>query len=390
MLELLFLLLPIAAAYGWYMGQRSVLQNKQQEAYKISREYVDGLDFLLSNQQDKAVNHFVDMLKEDSGTFEAHITLGNLFRSRGEVDKAIRVHQSLMESTSFSFDQRLLAIQELGRDYLAAGLYDRAEEMFNQLLNEDDFQLNALQQLLMIYQSTSDWSKAIDIAERLVKLGKKEFKQYISQYYCELALQSMGVDDLDKAEPILKKALNVDPHCARASIILGRIWIARHKDKQAITVLKYVLEQDKDFISEALIILRDCFQRLNKSDEWMAFLKTCLSTCDCSVAELMMADMLEKYEGNETAQLFVNRQLQRHPSMPLFHRLINYHLAEAENGRAKESLILLRDIVEKQIKIKPRYRCEKCGFTSHSLYWLCPSCRSWATIKLIRGVEGSN
>lgn len=390
MLELLFLLLPIAAAYGWYMGQRSVLQNKQQEAYKISREYVDGLDFLLSNQQDKAVNHFVDMLKEDSGTFEAHITLGNLFRSRGEVDKAIRVHQSLMESTSFSFDQRLLAIQELGRDYLAAGLYDRAEEMFNQLLNEEDFQLNTLQQLLVIYQSTSDWFKAVDIAERLVKLGKQEFRLHIGQYYCELALQCMGSDDLDKAEPLLKKALNADANCARASLIMGRIWIARNEDRQAIIVLKQVLKQDKDFISEALYLLHDCYQRLNETDEWFDFLKICLATCDSSVAELMMADMLEKYQGHEVAQLFVNRQLQRHPTMPLFHRLIDYHLAEAEEGRAKESLILFKDLVGEQIKIKPKYRCQKCGFTSHSLYWLCPSCRSWASIKLIRGVEGSN
>ena len=150
MLELLFLLLPVAAAYGWYMGRRSAQQNKQDEANRLSRDYVAGVNFLLSNQQDKAVDLFLDMLKEDTGTVEAHLTLGNLFRSRGEVDRAIRhaVIDNRMESASLTYEQRLLAIQQLGRDYMAAGLYDRAEDMFNQLTDETDFRIGALQQLL--------------------------------------------------------------------------------------------------------------------------------------------------------------------------------------------------------------------------------------------------
>ena len=142
MLELLFLLLPVAAAYGWYMGRRSAQQSKQDDASRLSRDYVAGVNFLLSNQQDKAVALFLDMLKEDTGTVEAHLTLGNLFRSRGEVDRAIRIHQSLMESASLTYDQRLLAVQQLGRDYMAAGLYDRAEDMFKQLVDETDFRLH--------------------------------------------------------------------------------------------------------------------------------------------------------------------------------------------------------------------------------------------------------
>src|SRR5471032_765271 len=161
MLELLFLLLPVAAAYGWYMGRRSSQQDKQENANRLSREYVTGVNFLLSNQQDKAVDLFLEMLKEDSSTVEAHLTLGNLFRSRGEVDRAIRIHQSLMESASLTFEQRLLAVQQLGRDYMAAGLYDRAEDMFNQLVKEQDYQVFALEQLLIIHQATSDWQSAI-------------------------------------------------------------------------------------------------------------------------------------------------------------------------------------------------------------------------------------
>ena len=166
MLELLFLLLPVAAAYGWYMGRRSAQQNKQDEANRLSRDYVAGLTSWFSNQQDKAVDLFLDMLKEDTGTVEAHLTLGNLFRSRGEVDRAIRIHQTLMESASLTYEQRLLAIQQVGRDYMAAGLYDRAEDMFNQLTDETDFRIGALQQLPHKSTATSEWQKAIDVAER--------------------------------------------------------------------------------------------------------------------------------------------------------------------------------------------------------------------------------
>lgn len=145
------------------------------------------------------------MLKEDTGTVEAHLTLGNLFRSRGEVDRAIRIHQTLMESASLTYEQRLLAIQQLGRDYMAAGLYDRAEDMFNQLTDETDFRIGALQQLLQIYQGYQRVAKAIDVAERTVKLGKDKQRVEIAHFYCELALQHMASDDLDRAMTLLKK-----------------------------------------------------------------------------------------------------------------------------------------------------------------------------------------
>ncbi|PHM45434.1 lipopolysaccharide assembly protein LapB [Xenorhabdus mauleonii] len=388
MLELLFLLLPIAAAYGWYMGRRSAQQDKQQSADRLAREYVDGVNFLLSNQQDKAVDLFLDMLKEDSSAFEAHLTLGNLFRSRGEVERAIRIHQSLMESASLTFEQRLLAIQQLGRDYMAAGVYDRAENMFIQLVDETDFRENAFNSLLTIYQSTSDWNKAIDVAEKLVKLGKHHFREEIAHFYCELALQCMGNDDFTDAIGHLNKAAQADKNCARVSIMFGRIYMAQHEYAKAIDALKRVLEQDKELISESLSMLKECYQHLSQPDEWEVFVQRCVEEKCGAIAELHMADIIEKKEGRDIAQNFINRQLERHPTMKLFYRLMDYHLADAEEGRAKESLILLRNMVGEQIRTKPDYRCHKCGFTSRALYWHCPSCRSWDSIKPIRGLDG--
>ena len=388
MLELLFLLLPVAAAYGWYMGRRSAQQDKQQEASRLSRDYVAGVNFLLSNQQDKAVDLFLDMLKEDSGTVEAHLTLGNLFRSRGEVDRAIRIHQALMESASLTYDQRLLAVQQLGRDYMAAGFYDRAEEMFSQLTDETDFRIGALQQLLLIHQATSDWPKAIEVAERLVKLGKDKQRMEIAHFYCELALQAMGSDDLDRAMGLLKKGESADRQSARVSIMMGRIHMAKGDYAKAVGFLQRVIEQDRELVSETLEMLETCYQQLQQPQAWAEYLKRCVEENTGAAAELYLSDVIEKDEGGEVAQVYINRQLQRHPTMRVFHRLMDYHLHEAEDGRAKESLMVLRDMVGEQIRTKPRYRCQKCGFTAHALYWHCPSCRAWSSVKPIRGLDG--
>lgn len=390
MFELLFLLLPIAAGYGWYMGNRNACQSYQQDSDRLSREYVNGVNFLLSNQKDKAVDLFLDMLKEDSSTLEAHLTLGNLFRSRGEVDRAIRIHQSLVESASLTFEQRLLAIQQLGKDYMVAGFYDRAEEVFSQLVDEEEFAQNALQQLIIIYQSTSEWQKAIWSATRLVRLGKTEYNQKIAQFYCELAALSIVVEDYDKTLIYLQKARSADKNCARASLMFGRLWIAQQQYSKAIADLVQILEQDKEFISESLPLLKMCFTNLNQQEAFKQFLKRCVDADTGNASVLMLAEIIEHQHGRDAAQHYISRELIRHPSLKGFYRLMDYHLADAEAGRAKESLILLRNMVGEQIKIIPNYRCVRCGFTVNSIYWLCPACRSWATIKPIRDFEHSS
>lgn len=390
MFELLFLLLPIAAGYGWYMGNRNAKQRYKEDSNRLSREYVDGLNFLLSNQKDKAVDLFLDMLKDDSGTLEAHLTLGNLFRSRGEVDRAIRIHQALMESASLTFEQRLLAIQQLGRDYMTAGFYDRAEEMFTQLVDEEDFQQHALQQLIIIYQATSEWQKAILAANKLVRLGKVEYNQQIAQFYCELAALAIAAEDLNKALVLLQKSSIADKKCARTSLMFGRVWMAQQRYDKAIYHLTQILEQDKEFIGEALPFIKECYLQLGQLDIFKVFLKRCVEVDSGNVAELMLADIIEQQNGRDAAQYYIYRGLIRHPNLRGFYRLMDYHLADAEDGRARESLLLLRNMVGEQIKAIPNYRCQRCGFTVNSIYWLCPACRSWATIKPIRDFENHN
>lgn len=388
MLEILFLLLPIAAAYGWYMGNRSAQQDKQKHSHQISRQYVTGLNLLLSDQSDKAVDHFIELLQVDNETIDTHLALGNLFRSRGEVDRAIRIHQNLISRSSLTIDQKNLALQQLAKDYMVAGFLDRAEKIFEQLIEEPEHKEAALQQLVSIYQQTREWHKAIDYAYALVKLGRKRMHSVIAHFWCELAMQEKAEGRDSKAIQYLKKALSEDPKCVRATISLGKLYLENDDYRHTIQYMQMVLEQDIDFIGEVLPTLAECYHYIGKEGELVEFLRECIINEAGVSAELMLAQLVAQHDGAGAAQELLTRQLVKNPTMKGFYRLIDYHLIEAEEGRAKESLSTLQKLVGEQLKVKPHYRCRKCGFSTHSLYWHCPSCKNWGSIKPIRGLDG--
>lgn len=388
MLEILFLLLPIAAAYGWYMGNRSAQQDKQKQSNQISRQYVTGLNLLLSDQSDKAVDHFIELLQVDNETIDTHLALGNLFRSRGEVDRAIRIHQNLISRSGLTIDQKNIALQQLAKDYMASGFLDRAEKIFEQLVDEPDHREGALQQLVAIYQQTREWNKAIHYASLLVKMGRKRMRTSIGHFWCELAMQEKADGNHSLAIQNFKRALSEDPKCVRASIALGKLYLDDEDYKNTIKYMEMVLDQDSDFISEVLPILADCYHHLDQEDELLNFLRQCIVNKAGVSAELMLAQMVAKHDGAGAAQELLTRQLVKNPTMKGFYRLMDYHLAEAEEGRAKASLGTLQKLVGEQLKVKPHYRCRKCGFSTHSMYWHCPSCKGWGTIKPIRGLDG--
>lgn len=393
MLELLFLLLPIAAAYGWYMGHRSAKRDQDDVSNKLSRDYVTGVNLLLSNQPDKAVDLFLDMLQkqeeenkiESHSQFEAELTLGNLYRSRGEVDKALRIHQALERSPNYSFEQKLLAKQQLAKDFMAVGFFDRAENFYIALVDEPEFAENALQQLAVIYQKTKEWKKAINVAEKLAKISYIVNNVELAHYYCEYSL-SISHTDKEKAKALLQKALEVSPTCVRASILLAEFLIAEQDYQSAVKNLENVLTQNADYVSEILPSLKYCYEQLAQLDNFELFLIKA-SSCNDSEVDLALVDLIVKKDGISAAQGKLYQRLTQNPSTFLFHRFIQYQIDTAEQGRAKESLILLHKMVGERIKQGFDYRCTNCGYQTHKLVWCCPSCRQWESIKPIRGIE---
>lgn len=394
MLELLFLLLPIAAAYGWYMGQRSAKKDQDDISNKLSRDYVTGVNFLLSNQTDKAVDLFLDMLQKQEteneidshSQFEAELTLGNLFRSRGEVDRALRIHQALDRSPNYSFEQKLLAKQQLARDFMAVGFFDRAENLYILLVDEPEFAENALQQLLVIYQKTKEWKKAVNVAEKLNKIKPQENNVELAQCYCEYA-QSLDGESAVEKRNVLQKALMVSPSCVRASILLAELAIQDNQHALAVQTLEKVLEQNAEYIGEILPTLKYCYDELNQRDHFELFLIRAGQVVNNDEVELTLANLIEEKDGKAAAQAKLYHQLTKKPSTQIFHRFMQYQIDDAEEGRGKDSLILLHKMVGERIAQTAEYRCTNCGYQIHKLLWNCPSCRQWETIKPVSGLE---
>lgn len=393
MLELLFLLLPIAVLYGWYMGQRNARKEQELLSNKFSGEYVTGLNFLLSNQQEKAVDLFLSMLQKqeienhisNQSQFEAELTLGNLFRSRGEVDRALRIHQNLENSPHYSFEQKLLAKQQLAKDFMAAGFYDRAENYYISLLDEPEFSINSLSQLALIYQKTKEWKKAINVAEKLLKIAPESDKTALSHYYCEYATSI-------KNQPVvfigsLNKALLHKPNCTRASIMLGNHYLAEGDYERALLHYEQLLQQDPDYLSEVLENIKICYQQLGQLNQFELFLIKANQVQQNNYVDLALAEFIEQKDGLDAAQTRLYQQVRQHPNILTFHRFIYYQMREAEEGRGKESLLLLHKMVGERIEKGTKYRCVTCGYQSYRLTWSCPSCREWESLKPIHGME---
>ncbi len=394
MIELLFLLLPIAAAYGWYMGRRSAKKDQDDISNKLSRDYVTGVNFLLSNQTDKAVDLFLDMLQkqeieneiESHSQFEAELTLGNLFRSRGEVDRALRIHQALDLSPNYTFEQKLLAKQQLARDFMVVGFFDRAENLYILLVDEPEFAENALQQLLVIYQKTKEWKKAVNIAEKLAKIKPQENNIELAQCYCEYS-QSLEPESAVEKRSVLQKALLVSPTCVRASLLLANLAMLDGQYQQAAKILEKVLEQNPDYTGEILLPLKHCYEELNQLDNFELFLIRAGQIINNDEVELALVKLIEEKDGKSAAQAKLYQQLTKNPSTLIFHRFMQYQIDDAEEGRGKESLILLHKMVGERIKQTSPYRCTNCGYQIHKLLWNCPSCRQWESIKPVSNQE---
>jgi Predicted N-acetylglucosaminyl transferase len=384
MLELLFLLLPVAVAYGWYMGRRSVRIDEDKKNSQRSRNYAAGINFLLSEQPDKAVDLFIDLLQVDTDTIDTHLALGNLFRQRGEVDRAIRIHQNLVARCLDSTEQQNLSMLELARDFIAAGLLDRAENVLLSLLNDDDLANDARTTLLQIYEQLHEWQKAINIAE---KLPGKNYSHIIAHYYCQIAEQDIAQTDFKAASIRLKRALKIDPRCVRALILCAQMHIDQEQFDSAIKLIDQIPDISSTFASEAWKLLLQCRSHIG-GHEFTEILVRWLENTQNTTVALALAESIQTQQGIRDAEAFILRHIKRNPTMKGFHRLMTYQLEAMHDDKATESIYLLRSLVEKQIATKPIYRCERCGFSSKVIFWHCPSCKQWGSISPIQGLDG--
>lgn len=388
MINLWPLLLPTAAWSGWWIAKRGANRSVPSTENQLSREYVVGLNYLLNEQPDKAVDVFIKLLEVDSETVETHLALGSLFRRRGEVDRAIRIHQNLIARPQLSGAQRKEALMALGQDYMSAGVFDRAERIFLEVVAlPGDGDIASLRGLLAIYQQEKAWEKALDIVQRIEVSTGCSMHSEAAHYYCEIAAHDLKQNQHDKAYQAIKKALTVDEHSVRASLMLAAVEMQAGRFKQAIRALKRVPEQDPEFLNEIIEPLVSCYRELDNIDECIDYLEQTLGDHPRASVIFVIGDYLSREKSVDFAIDFVSAHLGRHPSIRGLNRLINWHLDSA-HGRVKDKLQMLYAITSKFLENKPIYRCGHCGFGGKLLHWHCPSCKQWGKTKPIHGLEG--
>ncbi|WP_163930861.1 lipopolysaccharide assembly protein LapB [Paraferrimonas sp. SM1919] len=382
MFELVFLLLPIAVAYGWFMGRRSVSIAEQNQQKKRSKNYFNGLNYLLTQEADKAVDLFINLLEVDDDTIDTHMSLAALFRHKGEVERAIRIHQNIMTRPQLSIVQRDFALLELGRDYVAAGFYDRAEQTLVSLIEQDEHTLEAEKELLAVYQVTKEWQKAINIILGMSKQEAQEFTELLAHFYCEQADQEQTVKTKVKR---YQQALVRHPECSRAILALAEHYFSTNDLVTAITYSERLLSVDPSIFNQLLNII----SRSNIDNQSLIkLLENAVSNKAGVSAVLLLVEQYLKLNKQHLAEELILRQLKKHPTLKGFKKLMDLFIDKVEEGKTKHSLELLSQLVEQQINSHPKFSCRNCGFEVHSLYWHCPSCHSWSTIKPVTGLNG--
>ena len=385
MLEFLILLLPVAAASGWVAARRSLAAKQQKQPQEISPVYFKGLNYLLNEQPDKAIDLFIKLLDVDSDTVETHLALGNLFRRRGEVDRAIRIHQNLIARPSLNREQRANALLELGQDYMRAGLFDRAENLFLELTELRLFNDQAYLNLLEIYQQEKDWQRCLEVSAKINTLRDPSLNNAVAHFYCELAEIQLRQQNTGGAENYLKRAQQTVRNHVRATLLQGQIDMARGDCKGVIRLLTRIEEQEPAYLPEILPTIVSCYRKMGQQKELHDYLEDLYARRQCTEAMLYLTDILSEKEGSQVAVERVLAHLSSHPDLKGLERLVRLNLQRGEES-PRQTLEVLLQSVTRLLDGQPAFQCDQCGFTAKKLHWHCPSCKTWGSIKPMQGL----
>ncbi len=381
----LVLLVPVAFVLGWWASRRVGAKRSGAEVSELSSDYFRGLNYLLNEEQDKAIEVFLKLAEYNRDTVETHLALGNLFRRRGEVDRAIRLHQHLVSRPGLSDTMKTVALLELGEDYMRAGLLDRAEALFSDLVAMDAHAPSALRHLIAIYQHERDWHKAIEHTCRLELMTGEDESSMKAQFFCELADRARQHGARAEARDYLRQAFESQPDCVRAFMLTGRLQSEDGHHPEAVAAYEAAVNADIAFTPEILPPLLNSYARSQQMDRAESFLREMLGRYHGISPVLALAHIYQQRDGERAAIDFLTSQLRQRPSVRGLMALIDATMDKIE-GEARENFLILRDLTKKLLEGQAMYRCSRCGFGAKAHHWQCPSCKSWGTIRPIHGV----
>lgn len=376
------LLIPIFFGLGWIASRwdlRLEARQDERERLKQQRSTFKGLNLLLNEQPDQAIETLVKVAQLDPETVDLHFSLGNLFRRRGETERAIRVHQHLANRDDIKPRDRDHAAYELGRDFLRAGLLDRAEASLNQV-GQGKYAIPAKESLLEMYQVEKDWKKAIIAATELQGLQDKSHQLEIAQFYCEIAQEALRRKDMAEAETSINHALQAIPNQARALILQGDYFLAMERPLQAIEVWGVVAKESPAFmhlVADRWMAAHSAVSQADTGlDQLLALLKT------QAIGELL--DIAHRHvmqiRGAQAAEKMLVEVMQHSPTLSALSKLAETRLVLAEVSGPESRVADLKStlgLLKQRTTTLARYTCGNCGFRARRFYWQCPGCNHW-------------
>lgn len=374
------LALPLFFSLGW-LAARVDLKQLLAESTALPAAYFKGLNFLITNQHDQAIEAFSEAVQANTDSLELHFALGSLFRRRGEVDRAIHLHLNLLEKKDLAPQQRIAVTAELAQDYLKAGLLDRAEELFESL-DDDRYRQPALRALLEIYVREREWERAIKAATELERLSGVPFRVEISHYYCEMAVKSILANDIHTARFELEQALNANKNCVRANVLLGDLEVEAGAHKEAISTWKRIEFQKPEYLGLIAPKLLTSYRALNQTQDGLNLLQTYLQTYKLASLVSVLYEATLAEEGAESAARLARNELIKKPSLNTLDQLLQARaIVETTHPPAtNQDTQLMQQAVRHAIGNKTTYHCEQCGFKAKYHHWQCPACNAWEAL----------
>lgn len=347
---------------------------------KVNTEYFKGLNFLLNEQPDKAIEVFIKALEVDSETVELHLALGGLFRRKGEVDRATRIHQNLIARPSLTDEQRLQAVFELAQDYYKAGLLDRAENLFLELKESVSYREQAIDWLCSIYQQEKEWRKAIEVSRLRKRSQRPVYATQTAHYWCELAEVAIAQNAYPDAKKYLRSALHEDRFAARAVLLRGEL--AFQQGGYAVAISHWqTLAAAKPALAELVVDkMIASYEALDDASSLKAYLINTAFIPKNKDAFKVWQKSLNSILGEEAAIQHIFTQVQ-HEGLSASVAGYLYDNAEKFTQNVVHRKALLKDLLSRANKRKIAYNCEGCGFETRAMYWHCQNCGEWESFK---------
>ncbi|MES2503213.1 MAG: lipopolysaccharide assembly protein LapB [Pseudomonadota bacterium] len=371
------LVLPLFFTLGW-IAARVDIRQLLSESTTLPAAYFKGLNFLIGDQHDKAVEAFSEAVQANSDSLELHFALGSLFRRTGETDRAINLHVNLLDKKELTEPQRNAVKAELAQDYLKAGLFDRAEELFKGL-EDQRYKQPALHALLEIYVREREWAQAITTATELERLSGVPFRVEIAQYYCELAMNFIIAQNADAAHSQLALALDANKNCIRANVLLGDIEASAGQHQTAISYWKRIEFQQPEYLGLVAGKMLKSYRAANQLKEGLAQLNTYIETYKLASLMSVLYEATLNEEGAESAAKLARNELIRQPSLTTLDQLLQAR-AMADDNNCNQDVQLMQQTVRNAIGNRAAYHCNQCGFRAKQYHWQCPACNAWESL----------